>query len=611
MSEKKSLGGLLSFFKGNKNDINKNNIDQLYTQALEEFKNKNLDLSESLFRQVLEINEHYSDAIINLAKIVYHKQNYVESIDLFKKYLSEKPNSFDAKIRLCRAYISNNDFDSAIGILNQLNNLETDLKKKNKIINTLALAYYSQGNFLKKKENFKEAIISYEYAKKFEDNEPKSIFYISECYISWGKDSKAIDLFNSVITNEKYLDLDDKKEEFSKYSEFLFDICFSYISLESKNNNLGKVVNICQSALKLNINESYKYYFKAKINIIHKKFDSAILELKEFIKNEKYLYESYNELYNLFLATNDLNSQLEALDNLYKSTLNEVEKNEITLKIAVLQVKLGQYNNAHQNFILIQDSMKSDTQLIKYMGKAMLEVGEFELAFKNLTLAKVLLKNDLDIPIWILQYYKKVSKFEIYLKEIDLLLEKNPTNKDLIVEKLDYYLITDKYEEGLDICLDFYQKYSDNKFLSKYLAIFYNKNKKVSDSIKYYEIYLESFKDDYDSIFNLANIYFDNVYIDKSIKLFETLVENSSKYYLDSQSHLVNIYISKGNFEKALGLLDKTIKMYPEYIDSYIKLGKINIHLGKKDKAISYLNYALSIDPNNQDALHLRDSAKS
>jgi tetratricopeptide (TPR) repeat protein len=611
MSEKKSLG-LLSFFKtANKEDVNNRHaVDDLYNQAIEEFRNKNLDNAESLFRQILSIDNNHIESIVTLGKISHYKENYNQAIKLFKKYLNEKPNSFDIKIRLAKSYISNNEFDSAIGILNQLNNLETDQKKKDKIVNTLALAYYNEGNFFRTQGKFKEAVVAYEQAQKFEDNEPKNVYYIGTCYIQASKENKALELFNSIMNNEKYLEENNNEEEFSKYSEFLFDICFSMIKIEIKNNNNGRVVNIAQNALKLNINDLDKNYFKAKINIIHKKNELAIKELNEFVNSGKYLYEVYNDLYNLYILKNNLNGQLDVLEKIEQLTNNEQEKQNLLVKIGVLHVILGDYKEGYKILLELEGNKKADIQMFKYLGKAMLEAGDMELAFKKLTLAKVMLKNDVEVVTWLIQYYKKTGEFETFLKEVKKILEINPEEIKFILEYIDYYKLTEQIDEAITIANDYYTKMPEEKIFFKVLADLHKVNKNNSESMKYYEQYLESIENDYDAVFELAMMYFENVYIDKSVVLFERLVKNSKKHYLESQSNLVNIYISKGNFQKALELLDKTISLKPDYVDAYIKYGKINLHLGKKDKAISYLNSALYMDPDNKEALYVMESAR-
>lgn len=62
----------------------------------------------------------------------------------------------------------------------------------------------------------------------------------------------------------------------------------------------------------------------------------------------------------------------------------------------------------------------------------------------------------------------------------------------------------------------------------------------------------------------------------------------------------------KGNYQKALGILNKAIEMDPGYGESYRSRGEVYAEMGEYEKAVADITEFLKINPNIASALLMR-----
>ncbi len=98
---------------------------------------------------------------------------------------------------------------------------------------------------------------------------------------------------------------------------------------------------------------------------------------------------------------------------------------------------------------------------------------------------------------------------------------------------------------------------------------------------------------------NLANLYKNSGRIDLAIKNYKIAISLDKKFFF-SYNMLADLYLKHKEYEKAREIFDEYIRNNGPNINIFIVLAKISI-LGKKPKtALSYLEKALKIEPNNQ-----------
>lgn len=71
-------------------------------------------------------------------------------------------------------------------------------------------------------------------------------------------------------------------------------------------------------------------------------------------------------------------------------------------------------------------------------------------------------------------------------------------------------------------------------------------------------------------------------------------------------NNLGYVYKLKGNYQKALDILNKAIEMNPGYGESYRSRGEVYAEMGEYEKAVADITEFLKINPNIASALLMR-----
>jgi tetratricopeptide (TPR) repeat protein len=82
-------------------------------------------------------------------------------------------------------------------------------------------------------------------------------------------------------------------------------------------------------------------------------------------------------------------------------------------------------------------------------------------------------------------------------------------------------------------------------------------------------------------------------------------IKRFENYLPESFARLADLYLTGGERQKALEILEKYSEKYPEYPTGFWLLGKIYYQLGDKEKALGFLRRTLQIIPDHPAALRL------
>lgn len=579
MSEKQSF---FSKFKiGSKKEID---IDTIYEEAVNLFKNKDFENSKSKFQQILNIDPNNKGCVINLSKIYNHQNNHSESINILKKYLENNPNSFDMKLRLSNSYMKMSDFETSIGILNQLKNTSSESKDLDKITDNLIKVYNSQIESFKKEKKYKEAIYTYEDIFKLNNDKEAYLFNMALMYMDIKNYSKSKDLFNELIENKK------------TNKSYIADAYYNLGKIEELENKDHKALSVYQEALSKHLTKEDTYFFKGKIDFLNKKYEESIKEFSESIKHKKYIFDSYLSLGDCYLNLRQYSKALEAYNNSIELIKNA--KSILLSILCLIQLKdtekaLNKINKLNEKVFIKYPNLTKDIAL------ALFELNFYEEGMNLLTKIKNILLNDPEISVYIAKYNKYKGDKDFYNQEIQNAFKINPHNYIVMREYAKYLNENDNINEALKIYDKMLQTWIKNKEPLKLKADIYESQNNIKELIKTLEEYL-SFENDIDSIYKLGFLYFNNINMDKAINILNK-IRNVKKYAFEVNSLLTNIYISKGDTNNAFQCLEKCIEISPTYIDGYIKYAKLLSNMGDTNKAIKYLKHAKNIDPNNKD----------
>jgi tetratricopeptide (TPR) repeat protein len=126
--------------KGNEQEANKY-LAELSDMARQAWDVQDITTSETIFRQILNTNDHYSDALLGLAEL-YRRTNPIWAVDYYTRYLKENPSDPAAYYGRGSCYLARNAFSLAIQDLQYL----VDRLEPNHVpgLTNLALAYRGQ-----------------------------------------------------------------------------------------------------------------------------------------------------------------------------------------------------------------------------------------------------------------------------------------------------------------------------------------------------------------------------------------------------------------------------------------------------------------------------------
>jgi protein O-GlcNAc transferase len=563
-------------------------IDELYKNGLGYFKEKEVIKAEKFFNQILELTPEHKESELYLAKLNIHKGDYETAINLLKKYLSHEPNSFDAKLRLSTAYNKVKNYEGSIGVLIQLKNTLTDIKQLSKVKDNLIKTYYAQASSFKENKNYKKAISAYEQAAKIEKNEEKKLLNFASCYKEMKNYAKATEYLNEVLK------INEKSDN--------FDIYFQLGNIEEIQGNNGRAIRVYQKFVELNPDNQSNNFFKAKIYLLQKNYDKAIEFFNKAIKTEKNLREAHYELANVYSMQKYYN---EALTN-YLELLNiGKETPDVLINIAKMRIKIGEEKKVPEILEKLGGiPLEENPEIAGSLGELLLELGFINEARQNLIMAKEMLPDDPEVRVYLSQCFKISGDSEEAENELQAGLKMAPNNFLIQKEIAQNFKEKSKPESALEIYNKMLSVDPRDKEPLKLIAELHLENKNYKEAISNYKEYLLTFKNDAEAIYNLGLCYFEIIDMNNAAKEFEKLT-NNPKYCFFAFSFLVNIYISKGNMNKAMEFLQKSIQNFPTFSDNYLKYGKICIHIGQVPRAIEYFNYAKGLEPENPEVNQL------
>lgn len=189
----------ISLLSKTNNDLVIDKNAEIYNKAVEEHKNKNYDLAEKLYSEVLLKDGNYFLARYNLAKLYADKEIYDDAIVLLNKLIEELKNQPQSNqnienliftyIALGNVYLLKNDLDNSLRVFKEINELNPSLSQ----------VYFYLGLISEKKKDLNEAKINFLKAVELKPDFADSYYHLGIIDLI-NKDKKgAISYFKRVI----------------------------------------------------------------------------------------------------------------------------------------------------------------------------------------------------------------------------------------------------------------------------------------------------------------------------------------------------------------------------------------------------------------------------
>jgi len=173
-------------------------IDKLYKDALNEFKNKNYQKAIKKFNEVINLDNKHADSYANLAVINKIQKNYESSFNNLNKALSLNPKSANLHANMGNLLKVTNNYKAALSAYT--NAIKLNPKDPNNH-NNIGILY-------EKMNDQNKAIVAYKNAVKVDGNYSKAINNIGVILYKQKKYQEALDLFKIALgVDENYHEL--------------------------------------------------------------------------------------------------------------------------------------------------------------------------------------------------------------------------------------------------------------------------------------------------------------------------------------------------------------------------------------------------------------------
>jgi tetratricopeptide (TPR) repeat protein len=189
------------------------------------------------------------------------------------------------------------------------------------------------------------------------------------------------------------------------------------------------------------------------------------------------------------------------------------------------------------------------------------------------------------------------------LSVIDYGLTFHPNSTELLIEKAYIYIDKDQMGEAEVILNSITETYSrDFKMLKAELLL---KTDRLNEANEIFDS-LED-KEEIETVLEISDLYIEKDYIKEALSLLEPMVEKvqpetNQKDYDDFASSLINCYVSSGQYDLAAKWCNKLLDVHPYQVECWLTLSTIYTNMKEYSKALEAADFALAIEPENQDA---------
>ena len=565
-----------NYSKGLK-DINREKI--LYTLAVKEYSNNNLNKAREYFEELRRIKGVYkNNALFNLGLISYNSGSYLDASVYLGEYLNyekediekisttnymlaysydklgNKPLAVEYYNIIEKNYPNSSYYNLAIRDLfyywMEQKNDEKISEYTNKLADTqfAEMALLNTGNYYYNAQNNQKAIIYYE--KLLSDfTSSEATLYLAKSYMNIGKTDEALVQFKKLALNDKF------KNEYYYYT------AYTYFQSEKYNDVIALLDGIETKVVK---DKSVYYQLIA---------DSAY-KLEDYSKAQKYYALIFNEkktkddFYRYYLVSS-LNKDTKVIKELFDyykinfakdKTYNE----SVYLIMGNVYVGFGEDKNAEG---IYSEGLKNEysEQLLENLIIVQIRLNKFEEAYKNLNRLDSDENRDFTkgtILISMKKYEEAVSSLEKLLSQT-----KNKELKEKIFIKLaQVYLLEKNYQETI-LTVEKYEKlgYGYSKEIYDAQSIAYFRLGQFEKSRKVYEKILSMEKDKGESYYMIAESYYNEKNYEGAKEYYKKAYAstNDEKIKKDSAYWLIRVEDLLLNKIEVLARIKSFREIYP------------------------------------------------
>ena len=618
---------------------NANHIDALSLKTALLIKEQSFDEALAIITPAIQNNEENISLRLLKTQIDSKRNDDNAVIEDYKKLVELKPDDIRIKYALVNAYIKSNKNKDAEDLLRNLVQDNHDLIEAKLVL--LDFLYSKGADKAEKQLN----IFVDEYTNNY-----KVLIKFSNWLISKGRDVRATEILNTVLT----------KEDISQKDKTTGNLILAKIEISKKrfNNGLTYIENI----LKVDAENPDAKLLKSKVFFANKNYDTASKLLEEILWQKPDMDQALSLLGSIDLIRGDLDKA----DANFKEALKRNPANLVALKFIVakavneehvdygiellqralrfspakvgLLIKLIELNINEQNWDaankyieiirqqkngglyaqffrarVFQKQNENEKAIAVYkeilqnypgFKDALAGMSESYLALKQQ--AKMMAYLDSVIqnqPNLIFPYILKSQLLAFdkkHLKAVKLLntalKSQEIPDVSLFIELARQYALLGKEEAEYQTYIEAINHHSEAIKLRLHLASFHEKKNEFDRAVEQYDKILLINPGHNIAKNNLATILIDHYGksedIDKAVQLTKTFKQSRQPYFLDTYGWA---QLTKGNIDKALPIFKKVILLAPDVPVFRYHLAVAFNTLGDSMSAVSELKQALNL----------------
>lgn len=197
---------------------------EIYNQALNFEIAGDTDSAIQAYRQAIELDPEYCDAMDNLALLLKQLGNYEEAISLYQQSLAIFPDGYVAHLGLANTYSSLEQYENAIVEYEALIRLYPDDPE----------GYYGLGSVYFSQEKYEDALAQFEQAEKLYEAEGSDYLVDAQAYIGFTHT-----MLGNYEEGRDYLEMVYPYFSDAGYMNYMLGICY-YYGESIRNDALAK-----------------------------------------------------------------------------------------------------------------------------------------------------------------------------------------------------------------------------------------------------------------------------------------------------------------------------------------------------------------------------------
>ncbi len=390
----------------------------------------------------------------------------------------------------------------------------------------------------------------------------------------------------------------------------------------TNKNDIPSAKGFYEKELEINPNDAESWLQLGYGYYVNRDFDLAVTNAKKALAVWKYPNASLpaassalNLIGNVYVATKDTANAKQSFMQAVKLNRREIPARKNLARLDEIE---GKYNDAKNLYLEVIGLDPGDAQArlslanIYFYQDAVIPAA---LEYVTALLLKPELENAKENPIQIFQFISKNKRETLRVQALvdslsDTLVEgdlKPPqafTYRAAIGYASLYYLnnpsaAINQYQIALKIK-------PETERINFYLGEAYFQLNKLPEAYEYYSKYSLHVADSY----NYAKCFLMMGKILIKEKKFEGAqlqIIKSLKIYPNAESYFYYALALRGAYQtdEAVAAFEKAVKIFPQYTDAYVELGRTHLTAKKYDKALVDLQKAIALDSNNYPAHQL------